>query len=93
MEANTTSNMELYCKSQGDDFLKDLHEYFQIMRNLLEIIKKWNIPTVLILGKTGTGKSTLSREILEASANKERPFFRVNSDEMGKRWKKELIKE
>ena len=58
-DSNKLSNMEEYLKHPAETFLEDLEEYFQIMRQFLSDKGKWNVPTVLILGKTGTGKSTL----------------------------------
>ena len=59
IETNETTSMNDYCESSGEMFLEEMDEYFDIMRDLLTSQEKWKVPSVLILGKTGTGKSTL----------------------------------
>ena len=56
--------------------------------NSVVIISDWETkPTLVVMvGAPGTGKSKLSREIVEASASKARPFIRVNRDEMQSKW-------
>ena len=59
VERNETRSMAEYCNGPGHWFLEELDEYYNDMKNMLQDAGKWNLRVVLILGKTGTGKSTL----------------------------------
>ena len=53
-------NINNYCDTDGKVFITCLEEYWiTIKSNILENGYDWKIPTILVLGKTGTGKSSL----------------------------------
>lgn len=76
-------NMEGYCNSEGKEYLQDLEEYWGIMKNkAFKNDDSWKIPKILILGKTGTGKSTLCNVLAGklAESDKNSGGFPVSSE-------------
>ena len=57
----TTDIIQSYCSLDGTSFLNHLRYYWEkvIKKKILAIEEGWYMPTILILGKTGTGKSSL----------------------------------
>jgi putative ribosome biogenesis GTPase RsgA len=50
-------NMEDYLQEEGRSFLNDLEAYWGIRKEAFQ--DKFKVPAVLVVGKTGTGKSSL----------------------------------
>ena len=59
MQALNTSNMERYIKTKKCVFLSDYEEYSSIMKTFYK--GAFIEPSILVLGKTGTEKSSLCK--------------------------------
>ena len=57
---SSTENLKYYSSKDGKDYLEFLEYMWSYMKTQgLNEVNCWKIPTVLVLGKTGTGKSSL----------------------------------
>ena len=60
IEESGTENLKYYCSKDGRKYLEFLEDQWSYMKTQgLDEVGGWKIPTVLVLGKTGTGKSSL----------------------------------
>lgn len=77
---SNTDTMKVYVKIKGTDYLQDLEGYWAIMKDVFE--DQFKMPTILVIGKCGTGKSSLCNILagLAEGADKELDGFATSPE-------------